>query len=104
MTEEDRYGTEQLVQGKKEALTERLEQIKNEEEPKNEHEKIHKLLVENYRQALGPHTGSDDGRVGVFKELLKGYTLSVIKECMQVFAEAQVREFDELIKGRQDDE
>ncbi len=103
MEEQDRYGTEQLVQGKKEAMTERVEEIKRgrEEEPENEHTKIHKLLIENYKQALGPHTESTDGRVGVFTELLKEYTLAVIKECMQVFADAQVREFDELIKGRQ---
>ena len=64
MEEQDRYGTEQLVQGKKEALTERVEQIKNEGvEPERDNERIAKLLVNNYRQALGPHTEPTDGRV-----------------------------------------
>ncbi len=102
---EDRYGTKQFIQGKKEAMTERVEQInKGEEEPENEHTNIHRLLVENYRQALGPHTESDDGRVGIFNELLKEYTLTVISGCMQVFAEAQVKEFDEIVKGNQEDD
>lgn len=99
--DDERYGTKQLVQGKKEALTERIEQIKNEEEPKHDHEKIHKMLVNNYKQAIGPHTEAEDGRVGVFNELLKEYTLAVIKSCMQVFAEAQMAEYNEIVKGRQ---
>ncbi len=105
MKEQDRYGTEQLVQGKKEALTERVEEIKKgrEEEPENEHSKIHKLLLENYKQALGPHTQEEDGRVGIFNELLKEYTLVIIKECMQVFADVQVREVELMIKGRQEE-
>ena len=106
MEEQDRYGTEQLVRGKKEALTERVEEIKRgrEEEPKETHEAIAKLLVSNYRQALGPHTEPTDGRVGVFNELLKAYTLSVITGCLQVFAEVQVAEYDEIVKGRKENE
>ena len=102
--EEDRYGTKQFVQGKKEALTERIEQIRKEiDEPEieHEHDKLHRFLIDNYRLALGTHTDEEDGRVGVFTTLLKEYTLAVIKGCMEVFADAQVREFDELIKGRQ---
>jgi hypothetical protein len=104
---EDRYGTKQFVQGKKEALTERVEQIRKEikeEEPERENAKIAKLLVNNYMQALGPHTKSEDGRVGVFNQLLKEYTLSVIKSCMEVFAEVQVEEFNLMVKGREPDE
>ena len=97
---EDRYGTKQFVQGKKEALTERVEQMRNEEEPERENAKIAKMIVDNYKQALGPHTKSEDGRVGVFNELLKEYTLSVIKSCMEVFAEVQVREVELMAKGR----
>ena len=104
--EEDRYGTKQLIQGKKEALGERIEQIKieTEEEPKKENEKIYRLLMENYKQALGPHTSSDDGRVAIYSLLLAEYTKSIIKGCLQVFAEVQVAEFDELVKGKQEDD
>ncbi len=100
---EDRYGTKQFVQGKKEALTERVEQIRNEEEPERENAKIAKMLVDNYKQALGPHTEPTDGRVGVFNELLKEYTLSVIKGCMEVFAAVQIAEVELMVKGRQEE-
>jgi hypothetical protein len=103
LEEQDRYGTEELVQGKKEALGERAEQIKTEEEPERENAKIAKLLMDNYKQALGPHTEPEDGRVKVFNELLKTYTLSVITSCLEAFAEAQVAEFDVLVKGREND-
>jgi hypothetical protein len=103
LEEQDRYGTEQLIQGKKEALKERLEEIRTEEEPERENAKLAKLLIENYKQAIGPHTKEDDGRVGVFNELLKNYTLAVIKGCLEVFAEVQVQAFDEELKGRQEE-
>ena len=45
MEEQDRYGTKQLVQGKKEALTERVEQIRKEEEPERENAKIAKMIA-----------------------------------------------------------
>ena len=106
MEEEDRYGTKHLVQGKKEALTERVEQIKKDEaeEPKRENEKIYRLLVENYKQALGPHTKQEDARVGIFSLLLAEYTKSIIKGCLEGFAEVQVAEFDAMVKGNQEDD
>ena len=103
MEEQDRYGTKEFVQGKKEALVERLEQIEAEEEPENGHDRVFKLLIENYKQALGPHTKQEDGRVGVYNALLKEYTLEVIKGCMEVFAEAQVAEYNEIVKGRREE-
>jgi hypothetical protein len=103
LEETDRYGTKELVQGKKEALKERLNSIREEEEPERDNARLAKLLKENYKQAIGPHTKDDDGRVGVFNEMLKEYTLAVIKSCLEVFAEAQVQAFDEELKGRQEE-
>ena len=103
MEEQDRYGTKQFIRGKKEALTDRVEQIRTEKEPEKENEKLYRLLVQNYQQAIGP-TAEDDNRAGVFSRLLVEYTKSIIKGCLEVFAEAQVAEFDELVKGRQENE